>query len=87
MRCEFGYCITCDKEIANKCGSCDSKKPNNQYTEVAVKWSNGANMQMACCSDCSRDYFWKANKEEMTKAVWQAWDKSGGSYSRDVVIV
>lgn len=86
MRCEFGYCLICDKEIATKCSHCSSKTKNGAYTEVQLKWSNGSKMQMAVCTDCAPAKVWKADKTEMTKAVWDSWDKMGHTYSKDIVL-
>lgn len=87
MRCEFGYCIVCDKEIASKCSGCSRRAPNGSYTEVQMNWSNGTKMQMAVCVECSPERIWKADKDAMTKAVWEAWDKTGQKYDKEIVLV
>jgi len=51
-----------------------------------IPWTNGSRMQMACCVACSKGPIWKADKMEMTKAVWAAWDKEGGTYDKEIVI-
>ncbi len=87
MRCKYGFCIVCDKEIAKRCSGCDARKPTEDYTEVQLQWSNGSKMQMACCVECSRDAIWKADKAALTRAVQEAWDAEHGSYDPAVVIV
>lgn len=87
MRCEYGYCLVCDKEIAKKCDSCATKKPTEDYTEVELKWSNGSKMVTAVCVECARDKVWTADKKEMQQAIWSAWDKQKAVYSKEVVLV
>lgn len=87
MKCELGLCIVCDKEIMSKCSGCDAKKRNGEYTEVLLPWSNGSKMAMAVCTDCAPEKVWKADKIEMTKAVWDAWDKKHHTYSKEIVLV
>lgn len=87
MKCEFGYCLVCEKEIAPKCGSCEARRPGGQYTEVQLNWSNGSRMNVAVCLDCSKDKVWVADKVAMTQAHFDAWDKCAGQYDREVVIV
>lgn len=87
MKCKQGYCIICDKEIIHTCHACDKKTPTPDYTEVEIPWSNGSKMKMAVCTECAKERIWKADKTEMTHAVWQAWDETNQSYDREVVIV
>lgn len=90
MRCEFGYCIVCDKEIASKCPHCNSgKQPNGHYTEIEVQWSNGSRMRLAMCKDCAGSHAWATEqaKKDITQAHWDAWDKMGGTYDKAVVVV
>lgn len=87
MKCEFGVCIVCEKEIATKCPTCSKRSPSEDYTEVQLNWSNGSKMQTAACLDCSKEKVWKADKTELTHAIWDAWDRSNQSYDREVVIV
>lgn len=87
MRCQRGYCIACDKEIESRCPTCNHMQKNEHYTEVQVPWSNGSKMQMQCCIPCSKENVWKVNKQDMTEAVWAAWDKEGGKFDRSIVIV
>lgn len=87
MRCEFGFCLVCEKEIAPKCDSCKSgRRPGPEYTEVQIKWTNGSLMTTAVCIDCAKGPIWSADKKAMTEATWQAWDKTNANYSKDVVI-
>jgi hypothetical protein len=87
MKCEFGYCLVCEKEIARKCGECSSKTPTGEYTEVTLNWSNGSKMQTAVCIECAPEKIWKADKREMTQAIWDAWDKAGAKYDKGVTLV
>lgn len=87
MRCEYGFCIVCDKEIASKCSGCDTRKPNGQYTEVMLSWSNGSRMSMAVCLDCAPHKIWKTDKKVLTQAVWDAWDKKGHTYDKEIILV
>jgi hypothetical protein len=87
MRCEFGYCIVCDKEIAPGCGTCGVRKPGPDYTEVQLSMSNKSKMNMACCADCAKDAIWKADKAEMTKALHWKWNKMGHPYDASVMII
>lgn len=88
MRCEFGFCISCDKEIAPKCDGCTGRRPNEFYTEVTLPLSNGSRMNLAVCTDCSQDKIWAADKKELMDAVKAAWDKTRGArYDKDVSFV
>lgn len=87
MKCEYGLCLVCEKEIAKPCGECGVKKPTNDYTEVELTWSNGSKMATAVCTECAPERVWKADKDEMTKAVWAAWDKLKHPYSKEIVLV
>lgn len=86
MRCEQGFCIVCDKEISPASCDCGKRHPGPQYTEVMIPWTNGSRMAMAVCLECAPDKIWKADKDEMTKAVWAAWDKTGHTYDKEIVI-
>jgi hypothetical protein len=83
------FCAVCDKEIATSCPSCNHKKANGEYTEVQMEWSNGSKMTVAVCVSCAASHAWATPeaKEGITKAHWAAWDKAGGKYSREVVLV
>lgn len=89
MKCEFGYCTVCEKEIARSCPSCSHKTPTHDYTEVSVEWSNGSKMPIAVCVDCAKAHLWTTPeaKAGITKAHWAVWDKANGKYDREVVIV
>jgi hypothetical protein len=88
-RAEFGYCAVCDKEIAKKCGACDTKVKTQDYTEVEVAWSNGAKMKIGVCVPCAKDHAWTSPtaKQAITQAHWDYWDKMGGKYDKEVVLV
>lgn len=85
MKCEFGFCSVCDKEIA----SGTPKRPTNDYTEVEMTWSQGAKMNVAVCTDCARSHAWATPeaKEGITQAHWDRWDKEHGIYSKEIVLV
>lgn len=89
MKCEFGFCMLCEKEIAPPCGHCNTRKPGSQYTEVEVAWSNGSKMKVAVCVDCAvkNAHASPEAKEGITKAHWNHWDAQGGDYDEAVVIV
>lgn len=88
MKCEYGYCLNCEKEIVPICPTCKTARaPNENYTEVELKWSNGAKMKTAVCIQCAKGPIWKADRKSLTQAVWDAWDKSNGDYSKEVVLV
>ncbi len=87
MKCEYGFCLVCEKEIAPRCGKCDSRKPGNQYTEVFLTWSNGSKMKTAVCIECAKKKVWDADKQELTQAIWDAWDRVKAPYSKEIVIV
>jgi hypothetical protein len=87
MRCEWGYCLVCDKVLAEDCAGCGRKKTNQFYTEVQLPWSNGSRMNVAVCTDCAQEKVFKADKTEMTKAIWDAWDRQGGHYSKEIILV
>lgn len=88
MRCEYGYCLICDKEIAKKCETCETRKPTDDYTEVQLQWSNGSKMNTAVCVECAtQGRVHSADRMEMTKAVWKAWERQGGSYDPTVTLV
>ena len=79
-------CIVCDKSIATACTACGVIRKSGDYTEVLIPWTNGSRMTMAVCVECAKQKVWKADKVEMTKAVWAAWDKKGGIYDKGIVI-
>lgn len=87
MRCEWGYCLVCDKSLADDCSGCGKKKTNAFYTEIQMPWSNGSKMNVAVCTECAQGRAWKADKMEMTKAIWDAWDKQGARYDKGVTLV
>lgn len=87
MRAEFGYCLSCEKEIAKPCQTCGTRKAGGEYNEIQVQWSNGSKMQIAVCLDCAKKTFTEEEKKQMTEAHFKAWDSLGGKYDKGVVIV
>ena len=89
MRAEAGYCSVCDKEIAKTCASCSVKSKTSDYTEVEVVWSNGAKMKIGVCLDCATNHKWMTPgaKAGITQAHWDYWDKLGGKYDKEVILV
>lgn len=87
MKCEKGFCLVCEKQIASPCSSCGvGWKNSEEYTHVQLTWTNGSKMDVAVCVGCAKDAVWKADKLQMTQAIWDAWDKLGASYSKVVVL-
>lgn len=88
MRCEFGFCLSCDKEIAPQCDGCTGRRPNEHYTEVTLPLSNGSKMNVGVCTGCAEHTIWKADKKALMDAVKAAWDKTPGAvYDKDVSFV
>lgn len=87
MTCEKGRCICCGTQIARPCRDCGSFTNLSEYTEVLLDWSNGSKMSTAVCVACARGPIWKADKKQLTEAIWNAWDKMGHIYDKEVVIV
>lgn len=89
MAIEFGFCMICQKEIAPKCNDCGTRKPAGQYTEVAMQWSNGSQMQVAVCLDCAKDnkHTTAHAKQLITKAHQDHWKEQGGQFDPAVILV
>ena len=87
MKCEKGLCLVCEKEIARPCEACGNGWKNLDSTVVQLPWSNGTKMDIPVCTACAKSAVWQADKEQMTQAIWDAWDKLGGHYDRTVVLV
>ena len=88
MRCEFGYCLVCDAEIADACKECGARKPNSKYTEVHLPTSDGSKLVVAVCTDCAPKKVWESDKREMMQAVQNAWQKQpGGSHKPDLALL
>lgn len=89
MRVELGYCAVCDKEIAKKCQHCTHRQPTEDYTEVQMNWSNGSKMQVAVCKTCATTHAWTTPEAKIgiTQAHFDAWDRTGASYDKAVVLV
>ena len=74
MKCEYGYCLVCEREILATCKECGAKRPNGLYTEVKLKLSNGTQMPIATCLGC-KDKVWKEDKAKIMEAVRAGWSK------------
>lgn len=74
MKCEYGLCLMCEKDLMTTCGSCGHKKPGNNYTEVLLPLTNKSQMPVAVCLDC-KDKIWHADKKEIMKAVRAGWHR------------
>lgn len=87
MKCEFGYCSICEKEIAPMVDG--TRHLGSQYTEVEMKWSNGSKMQVAVCTDCAaaNAHATAHAKAGITHAHWDVWDKQQGTYDKEVILV
>lgn len=85
MKCKKGLCLICEKEIATPCSHCQKSWTNTEhYTEVQLSWTNGSKMATAVCVDCSKGPVWTANRDEMTQAIWNEWDRLGATYDKAV---
>lgn len=88
MKCEKGLCLVCEKVIAVPCKECGKSYSNtDEYTHVQLSWSNGSRMDTAVCGTCAKDAVWKADKQALTQAIWDAWDKQRATYDKGVVLV
>lgn len=86
MKHEFGLCAVCEKEIANTCSSCSSKKANERYTEVLMKLNNGSQMVIAICVDCAADNaHTKVDKAALMEGVKAAWLKEMAKSPKSVI--
>ncbi len=74
MKCEYGQCLLCEKDLMVSCASCGHKKPGNNYTEVFLELNNGSKMPIASCLDC-KDKIYQADKALVMKAVRDGWHK------------
>lgn len=74
MRCEYGFCLLCEKDVMVSCGTCGHKKHGNNYTEVLLDLSNGSKMPIAVCLEC-KDKVSHADKSDIMKAVRAGWQK------------
>lgn len=81
--------MVCDKEIAKACGSCSTRKPTRDYTEVQVQWSNGSRMNIAVCIDCATSHVWATPeaKAGIALAHQTHWDKHKLIYDPAVTLV
>lgn len=74
MKCEYGLCLCCEKEIISRCTQCGTGKPNSQYTEVHLNLSNGSKMPVAVCLGC-KDKVFTMDREVVMEAVRTGWHK------------
>lgn len=74
MKCEYGLCLHCEKDLMTACGTCGHKKPGNEYSEVLLDLTNGSKMPIAVCHAC-KDKVWTGDKKAMMHAVRQGWHK------------
>lgn len=72
MKCEFGRCLNCEKDLLSRCPTCSHGKPSNNYTEVRFNLTNETIMPVAVCLDC-KDKIFHADKKEIMKAVRDGW--------------
>ena len=79
----IGYCIICDKPIA------ENGRPNGEYTEVEVMWSNKSRMKIAVCKDDAQNNSWAtdAGKKLITDWHHTYWGMNGANVDKAVVIV
>lgn len=82
------YCMLCQAKTHVECGSCGHKKPNDQYTQVEVTWTNGAKMQIGICVGCAMKnaHHNPQNKQVITQLHHDYWDGQGHQHDRGVVI-
>lgn len=88
MPFDGSYCMLCDAKTHVECGACGYKKPNDQYTQVEVQWTNGSKMQIGICVGCAIKNVHAApeNKTLITKLHQDEWDRLGHKYDREIVI-
>ena len=81
-----GYCMICNAKTHTQCGTCGTKKFNDQHTEVEVKWSNGSKMRVGVCVDCAKNnlHDLSENKKKIGDAHHDHWQ---GKSDRSVTIV
>lgn len=74
MKCEYGLCLICEKDLMVSCPTCNHKKPSNEYTEVHIDLTNGSKMPIAVCLGC-KDKVHLQDKKEIMCAVRKGWHK------------
>lgn len=89
MICQAGKCCVCEKDIAETCPTCGSKRFNEQHNQVEVKWSNGSVMPIGVCRDCASNHKYDTPeaKRGITEAHWKYWEAQGAKPDKAVVIV
>lgn len=88
MKCEFGFCSVCEKEIAPKDAN-GVRRASGDYTEVQVEWKNGSRMNIGVCVKCATTHSWATSeaKKGLTKAHQEHWTSKGGTFDPEIVIV
>lgn len=83
------HCVVCDTKVHTECGSCGTKKPTDQFTEIESLWSNGSKMKIGLCVPCSLKnvHATPEGKEAITQAHFKHWDEMGFVYDKEIVIV
>lgn len=89
MAIKMAVCMICDKDIGVTCPECGSRKPNSDYTQVDVEWSNGSRMVIAVCLNCAHTHAWTTPeaKKKITIAHHDHWTEKGGTFDKEIVIV
>lgn len=87
--CQAGKCCVCEKDIADACPTCGTKKFNVEHNQVDVKWSNGSIMPIGVCRDCATNHKYDSveAKQGITEAHWKYWESQGAKPDRSIVIV
>ena len=74
MKCEYGICLLCEKQLMDSCPTCSAKRHNGQYTEVEVELTNKNRMRLAVCLEC-KDKVHLHDKKEIMDAVREGWKR------------
>lgn len=74
MKCEYGLCIVCEKDLMIACATCGHKRPGNEYSEVLLKLSNGSLMPIVACH-AHKDTLHNEDREKIMEAVQLGWRK------------
>lgn len=72
MKCEYGLCLNCEKDLMKSCPTCNHRTAGNNYTEIFFPLTNGTQMPVAVCLDC-KDTIFHADKKEIMAAVRKGW--------------
>jgi hypothetical protein len=78
-----GGCVICDKAIFS------SGRPNENFTQVEVTWSNKSVMPIGVCMDCAGTH--KQATDEGKRAIekwhWTFWDAQRARYDKEITLV